>query len=673
MISLSPFGSWSLKTKFALCSGALMFGFSVLFTSWTLHTVQAEAHASVVDAQLALVQSTAHDIDDKVELRRDALTTITLLLEQAAPGNRDAMDNFFRPRPVLRKMFEQVAVVDAAGQLIYDAPSGAAAAALGAGLPTQPFFQQLRQGAALVISPPIPSARDGVPMIAFGAPLHSPDGRFTGALLGLLSTTHGNFLGDLGRVSIGQHGFFILVERSAHPLFVLHRERGLIGTPAADTALRPLIEAALQGRDGSVEDVDSLGVESLRTFTPLRRVPWALVADYPAAEAFAGLRQRRHEVLAVGLVLFVLASAAAWLVTRQLLRPLGRLQHWMALPKAGPGLRLAPHSLGSAELAALAQAYHDQSDRRSEFELRLQASEQRLRDITDHLPALIAHLDRHVRYDFLNATFQTWLGIDPAAAVGKHMQDVLGRELYAARRDHIGRCLAGESISFEMEASTLVGRKSLRIDYLPDIGPDGSVQGFYSLGADVTALKDAQRSLDRLVRSDSLTGLFNRLQLEERLPLAIARRQHTGLGLTLMFLDIDHFKRINDRFGHAMGDRLLREFALRLQRCVRSTDTVARLGGDEFVIVLEGLHTQAEPIRVARSILDAVRAAFDFGQGRLQISTSIGVTWCGPTDTLDDTSALLRRADEALYAAKAAGRDRYHLDAATFESAPAGH
>jgi hypothetical protein len=157
MITLRPLSSWSLKTKLALCSGALMFAFSVAFTTWTLHTVEADVHASVVDSQLALVRSTADDVDAKVELRRDALTTIAPLLAQAAPRTGADMDEFFRARPVLRKMFDAVIVVDATGHVAHEFPARSADSIVGPSVADREFFQQVQAGSAVVVSEPFPS------------------------------------------------------------------------------------------------------------------------------------------------------------------------------------------------------------------------------------------------------------------------------------------------------------------------------------------------------------------------------------------------------------------------------------------------------------------------------------------------------------------------------------
>ena len=195
---------------------------------------------------------------------------------------------------------------------------------------------------------------------------------------------------------------------------------------------------------------------------------------------------------------------------------------------------------------------------------------------------------------------------------------------------------------------------------MPDVGADGSTHGIFSLSLDITALKQVERRLIELARVDTLTALPNRLAFNEYLPNAIARARRTGSAIALMFLDIDHFKSINDTLGHAAGDEVLSEYARRLLACVRSTDTVARLAGDEFVIVLENLSTQEAAAAVARKIVGRIHApAFQIDGRLLEVTTSIGIAFHEATDSSVAAEELLARADAALYSAKAAGRNRF--------------
>jgi diguanylate cyclase (GGDEF)-like protein/PAS domain S-box-containing protein len=295
-----------------------------------------------------------------------------------------------------------------------------------------------------------------------------------------------------------------------------------------------------------------------------------------------------------------------------------------------------------------------------EAELRRAESEMRLRTITDNMPALITYIDREQKITFANGTYREWLGLDPAKLVGLHIRDVAGPELYQSRRAMIERALAGERVEFE--AATRKGDfdRVTHIIYVPDIGPDGATHGIFSLSLDITALKAVERKLIELARVDTLTGLPNRLAFNELLPAAIARADGTGCALALMFLDIDHFKSINDTLGHAVGDGVLAEFARRLKDGVRSTDTVARLAGDEFVIVLQNLDAREAAASVARKIVAHIHTpAFRIDGRELEVTTSIGVAFHAPSDAAVTPSELLARADAGLYAAKAAGRNTF--------------
>ena len=136
--------------------------------------------------------------------------------------------------------------------------------------------------------------------------------------------------------------------------------------------------------------------------------------------------------------------------------------------------------------------------------------------------------------------------------------------------------------------------------------------------------------------------------------LAAARARRTGKGIAALYLDIDHFKSVNDSLGHTAGDALLQAFAARLVSCVRSTDTVARLGGDEFVVLLEEMRGPEDATAAARKILQAMRAPVRIGEREVAITASIGIAH-GRDD--QNPEALLSLADAALYEAKAAGRD----------------
>lgn len=173
------------------------------------------------------------------------------------------------------------------------------------------------------------------------------------------------------------------------------------------------------------------------------------------------------------------------------------------------------------------------------------------------------------------------------------------------------------------------------------------------------ALEIAQESLTRLARVDTLTGLPNRNALYDRLAHALARSLRNGTKVGCLYMDIDHFKQINDTLGHAGGDELLRQFSARLHACIRQTDTFARLAGDEFVAVIEDLDQPDASRLVASKIIEAMQSPFLIEGISRSVTASIGVAIAN--NQTDDQDSLLRKADLALYCAKREGKNLYRL------------
>jgi diguanylate cyclase len=159
------------------------------------------------------------------------------------------------------------------------------------------------------------------------------------------------------------------------------------------------------------------------------------------------------------------------------------------------------------------------------------------------------------------------------------------------------------------------------------------------------------RRLFRLATHDPLTGLANRYLFEQRLERALARARRTGVSGAVLFVDLDQFKRVNDAWGHAAGDRILVEIGERLSLGVRATDTVARLGGDEFVVVLEGVGEPRRAERVVATLRERLAEPVMVDGRPLEVGSSIGLALF-PADEGEDAAAVLARADRGMYAAK---------------------
>jgi diguanylate cyclase (GGDEF)-like protein/PAS domain S-box-containing protein len=184
--------------------------------------------------------------------------------------------------------------------------------------------------------------------------------------------------------------------------------------------------------------------------------------------------------------------------------------------------------------------------------------------------------------------------------------------------------------------------------------------GWLATHEDITERRRAEAEIVHLARHDALTGLANRAEFNARLQEACKRAKRSGGTVTVMMIDLDRFKVVNDTHGHPAGDQLLIQVGRRLQSTARETDVVARLGGDEFAIILEGGANQREDaIAIALRIINAVSEPFDLGGNRASLGASIGIV-LGPEHEIDP-EGLLKRADLALYDAKSSGRNDYRF------------
>jgi diguanylate cyclase (GGDEF)-like protein/PAS domain S-box-containing protein len=176
---------------------------------------------------------------------------------------------------------------------------------------------------------------------------------------------------------------------------------------------------------------------------------------------------------------------------------------------------------------------------------------------------------------------------------------------------------------------------------------------------DIAERKEAENRLHHLAHYDAITGLPNRMLFYETLRKILIQALEGGWEIAVLFIDLDHFKNVNDTLGHAIGDELLRQFGNRLVQCVRIRDTVGRLGGDEFALILITQDKQQGAAFVANKIRDVLREPFHLNGHEVAITASIGIT-VHPEDA-SDPETLLRYADTAMYRAKQAGRDTYRF------------
>lgn len=212
---------------------------------------------------------------------------------------------------------------------------------------------------------------------------------------------------------------------------------------------------------------------------------------------------------------------------------------------------------------------------------------------------------------------------------------IRGREVTAIRKN-------GELFQMELSASDMIL---------------GGQRYFVGIVRDITDRKLAESKITFLAHHDYLTGLPNRALFLERLEQAISLAKRNYHKVAILYLDLDGFKKVNDAFGHDVGDLLLQDVAKRLTGIIRCSDTVARLGGDEFTIVLINIGAQGNAATMANKIIDGLSASFDLKGQRCQVGGSIGIAIF--PDDAEEYAALLKYADEAMYLSKHRGKNTY--------------
>ncbi|MDA8094978.1 MAG: diguanylate cyclase [Betaproteobacteria bacterium] len=271
--------------------------------------------------------------------------------------------------------------------------------------------------------------------------------------------------------------------------------------------------------------------------------------------------------------------------------------------------------------------------------------------------------DRSGRVEWANDAF--------ARQSGYALSEILGQNPRFLRSGHHGepyyRDLWGTILAGRVWANETVERHksgrlyTVRQTITPVADPSGEIAHFIAIHEDISSQKETE-SLVRQAHHDPLTELPNRrLLLEEMTKIFAAATRHQGRA-AVMYLDLDGFKAINDRFGHEAGDEVLKEAARRLTRCVRAMDVVARLGGDEFVIVLAEVASDGDTEAVAKKALALLGEPMTVPGQALSVSASMGIS-VFPSHG-KDAATLLRHADEALYQAKQSGKNRYAVYAA---------
>jgi diguanylate cyclase (GGDEF)-like protein/PAS domain S-box-containing protein len=301
------------------------------------------------------------------------------------------------------------------------------------------------------------------------------------------------------------------------------------------------------------------------------------------------------------------------------------------------------------------------------IERKLQEEKQRLMAIVNSMGCGVVVTYTNGCIQMMNPVAEALSGWKQEEALGKKLAEVLS--LVDKDTGELLENLATEVMEkgavFHLpENCTLIAKDGKEISVGDSIAPirddDGNITGTVLVFQDITQRKQIEAQLLRNAFYDSLTALPNRVLFLDRLRQAIERsKRRNDYQFGVLFLDLDGFKGINDRFGHGIGDDFLVAIAQRLESCLRSGDTVARFGGDEFAILLEDIKDVSDATNVAKRIQDTLKEPLNLNGREMFTTASIGIALSGSVD--DEPESLLRNADTAMYRAKQQGKARYGI------------
>jgi diguanylate cyclase (GGDEF)-like protein len=608
----------------------LLLGLSASAVVWTIWQLRADAISTAVSETGNIASVLAGQLSRSLQSIDSALLEIKRSVEaqgiespsafQAVIDGREFSESLAKHLPRLPQVFS-IAIADREGQIVISTAGWAATRFNVAG---RDFFWKARdrRDGQLTTSIPAVNRVNDKQTIVFARRLEDSKGNFVGVVLAGVNT---KYFEDIYGATQSVHSLlFTLLDPDG---IILFRHPDGANAAGKELSNKAIWLDALSKGDGGFR-VFGQADDNIR-YVSIRKVPeYPLIVDISVTEATT-LAIWRQRAAAIGL-----GSAVFLLFSIYLLRAITRQVRLLSTSEASLAQK-------SQQLDA---ALNNMSQGVAMFDGR-----QRLMISNTQLAKIYRLTPEQVKP---GTSFRAIL--DARAAVGSVPADV--PNFVTDSLDQVSKVGLSHSL-YELRDGRTVA-VSLQ-------AMDGG--GWVSIHQDITAQKRIKAELERLARHDALTGLANRSLFTEKASAALARMRRHGEAFSVLMLDLDRFKSVNDSFGHPAGDALLREIARRLLNATREVDCVARLGGDEFAVLQAPCEDQkAGAIALSERILAAVTEPYDFNGRKLILETSIGIA-LAPQDG-DDVDALIKHADLALYQAKTEGRNRYCFFTAAMEA-----
>jgi diguanylate cyclase (GGDEF)-like protein/PAS domain S-box-containing protein len=646
-----------LGSKTSLTTFILILTISVILSATALYFQQEALQSAAFNGVDSMARTSALMISRMAaDARKDAeaiAATIPPLTDRASVVNH------------LKKMYEVfgidngIFVLDAQGVFYADYPSHPDLH--GHSFAFRDYYLRTVEEGRGVVGDPYISKRTGAMVVTVTAPVFDERQRLRAIVACSYDLLGTNALGTVRRQQFGRTGY----------LFMFDHDRKMILHPDTDRLLKRdippganrLLDAALEGFQGAGRTVNSRGVEMLAAFRQVPGMPWIVAVQIPANEAFETLHTSGRVFFGIALVSFAFVLLVGLYTIRRITRPLNTLrQAAIAVSGELQGTaretdvnRLLAGARTNDEIGTVAAAFERLVEhQRANVGMLTQAAAE-WEHTFDSVSEALFVLDTAGAVLRMNRAASDWFRISASSATGRPVKDIL----FGSSEPGFDLPVADEldAERAKVWTSGLPHREGVYEFSATPLQRKGTAAGMILIIRDFTDHARKEEDIRKMATSDALTGLPNRTLLTDRLHLALAASIRRQCGVAVLFLDLDHFKQVNDTYGHAVGDELLKAVAARLGSVLRRNDTVARLGGDEFVVVLAEISRPEDAAAVASKIVLSIQEPFSIAGHTLTIGTSIGIA-LSPRDGSDERM-LLKHADAAMYSAKKEGRGTF--------------
>ncbi len=653
----------SLKTRITLLTLATFLVSIWSLTFFTERMLHDELQSTLSQQQFSNVSILAERVNRDLEERLWALETIAKEVTPTQLVDAASLQASLQNRLILRHNFNGgVWATRQDGIVIASVPP----ARIGTNFSDREYMVTVLKDGKSTISKPITGRVSKVPSFAIAVPIRSTQGKVIGALVGVNELDKPNFLDQITNTGYGKTGSYLLVAPQ-HKLTITGTDKSRIMQPVPAVGVNPLYDRYVNGFEGTGVVVDSRGLEVLSSAKQIPVADWLLIARMPSKEAFALIDLLHKRLLWAALSFTLLAGALTWWILKRQLAPIfTTLNALVSLTDTSHPLPVTRED----EIGDLIGGFNGLLGVLNQRQEVLKESEFFLKE-SQRIAAIGSY-----KLDVISGNWKSSDALDEIFGIDKdHMRDFQVWQDLIHPQD---AQMVGQYLSEEVLGKRKPFNKEYRIVRKSDgetrwvkgfgeleFGPEGNIVSMIGAIQDISERKQAEERIEQLAHFDQLTGLPNRATLDDHFKFALSLAQRSGKKLALLFLDIDHFKYINETLGHSIGDWLLVEVAKRLRQVIREEDTVSRQGGDEFIFVIPETDVP-DAASLATKLVEQVSAPYQIDQHELTVTASIGIALYPNDGTNMET--LSRNAESAMYRVKKEGRNGFRFFAQAMQT-----